>query len=143
MDSLVIQKQLIINSMALPIELIHEVKDYLFYDKLSTESRNKKRGLINQFKLGLWYQPDFEQGHWALAFRYERQMQAINCVCCGQFVGINSDQEFPVTMACYCDEHYVEEIMEQVRGKMNFNSGVNLAAYMTRRMNEYALELIN
>lgn len=114
-----IHKQLIINSMALPIEMINEVKEYLFYDKCSAESRNKKSGIINQFKLGLWYDPDFQNGHWSLAYRYERQLQAVNCPCCGQFVnGVHYGPPVPPTMACQCDEEYVEEIMEQVCRKM-------------------------
>ena len=115
MNSLIIYKQLIINSIELPLELLNEVKNYLFYDKISAESKNKKRRLINQFKRWLWYQPDFEDGHWALCYRYEIQMQGINCRCCGQFKEDFSNQP---SMTCFCDQEYVEEIMEQVSSRL-------------------------
>jgi hypothetical protein len=139
MNSLVIHKQLIINSMALPLDLINEIKDFLFYDKFSAESRQKKRGLVNQFKLGLWYQPDFKQGHWALAFRYETQIQAINCVCCGQFIVANADPP-PLPIACNCDEEYAEEIINQVRSKMDIHAGENWDGYMDGRYYDYELQ---
>ena len=137
MNSLVIYKQLIINSINLPLEILNEIKDYLFYDRLTAESRHKKRGLINQLRLGLWYQPDFEEGHWALAFRYECQLQSINCVCCGQFrIG---NQLLPQIMNCNCDEEYVEEITEQVRSKMDIHTGENWDGYMESKY--YELEI--
>jgi|LauGreDrversion4_2_1035121.scaffolds.fasta_scaffold10798_5 hypothetical protein len=108
MNSLVIYKQLVINSIALPMDLINEVKNYLFYDKLSAESRNKKRGLINQLKLGLWYMPDFTQGHWGLSYRYEVQLQAINCPSCGQFVYAGYIALIPST-ACNCGQNHFGE----------------------------------
>lgn len=135
MNSLVTHKQLVINSIALPIDLINAIKDFLFYDRLSAESRHKKRGLINQFKLGLWYEPGFKDGHWALAFRYEAQLQAINCVCCGQY------QIGGQALVCNCDENYVEEIMEQISGKMDIHADENWNGYMVTRFDNYELEM--
>lgn len=108
MNSLVIHKQLVINSIALPMDLINAIKDFLFYDRLSAESRHKKRGLINELKLGLWYMPDFTQGHWALSYRYERQMQAVNCVPCGQFVYAGRIA-LPLLSQCNCVQNHFGE----------------------------------
>jgi hypothetical protein len=110
------EKQFVINSIKLPKDILNEIKDYLFYDFLSSKYRNQKRGLINQFKFGLWYFVDY-YGHWGLSYRYERHLHAINCVCCGQYKMCLNGEVPPPKMECNCDEEYVEEIMEQVCAK--------------------------
>ena len=119
MSSLVIHKQLVINSIALPMDLINEIKDYLFYDRLSAESRNKKRGLINQLKLGLCYIPDFRGGHWGLSYRYERQMQAVNCPSCGQFLYAGGIALIPSTV-CNCGQNHFGEDQDDDDNELQF-----------------------
>lgn len=112
MNSIDVFKQLIVNYLMNSKDLQEEVKSYIFYDKKEFESRHNKRGLINQFKLGLNYFPSIK-GHWALCYRYERQLQAVNCEFCGQFhIANNQDSTtLPENMICNCHEEYVEEII--------------------------------
>jgi hypothetical protein len=122
MSSNDIFKQLAINSLINSKDLQEEVKSFIFYDRKEAEAKRNKQGLINQLKLGLRYYPDNQGGHWALNFRYERQLQAINCICCGQY-HIANNQDFttlPARLLCNCDENYVEEIMQYIDW-MEFN----------------------
>lgn len=124
-------KQLVINSFMLPDVLHEEVKSYIFYDRLEVQTRHNKKCLNNQLNLGLNYRPanygywGLYVGHWALSYRYERQLQAVNCICCGQFYIANREDRngLPVNLICNCDEDYVEEIMTYVsmRDEMNID----------------------
>jgi hypothetical protein len=118
MNSTDIFKQLTINSLINSRELQEEVKSFIFYDRKEKETRDKKRGLINQLNLGLNYYPAID-GHWALSYRYERQLQAVNCICCGQFHVANREDSstLPESMICYCDPLYIEEIIDYTKYK--------------------------
>jgi hypothetical protein len=115
-------KQLTINSFMIPTVLQELVKGFVFYDKVEAEARRNKTGLNNQLKLGLTYfgdDVDFHHGHWGLSYRYERQLQAVNCPCCGNF-HLANNQDFTTlnpSITCHCDDEYVDEIMNQVQSR--------------------------
>lgn len=115
MNSTDIFKQCVINSLITSEDLQYEIKMFLFYDINTAEAIRNKRGLINQLKLGLNYMPAIN-GHWGLSYRYEIQLQAINCICCGQFLSANNYNagDLPENMICHCDEEYLYEIMSYI-----------------------------
>ena len=112
-NSIDIYKQCAINSLFNSTDLQEMVKQFVFYNKTEAEARRNKNGLINQLKLGINYRG---YGHWALSFRYEVQLQAVNCSCCGQY-HVANHQDYTTlnpSLICYCDEEYAEEIMSYV-----------------------------
>jgi hypothetical protein len=114
MNSNDIFKQLAINAVLNASDLQLKVKEFVFYDRVEAYARQKKRGLINMLKLGLsYYLDNFNEGHWGLSYRYERQLQAVNCPCCGNFHLANNQDASTLNPAltCQCDDDYVEEII--------------------------------
>ena len=106
-------KQLAINSLLNSTDLQEQVKQFVFYDRTEAEARRNKKGLINQLKLGLRYLPAINYQNWLIGFRYEVQLQAVNCPCCGQYI-IANNEDFTTlgdSIVCKCDDEYVDEIM--------------------------------
>lgn len=96
----VIVKQLLLNSMELPMDMINEIKSFLFYDRITANARKERRGLINDFRRGLTHM-EISPEKWGLAFRYERYLVAVNCARCGQY----REKKNP-SLQCHCVTFY-------------------------------------
>jgi len=112
-----INKQLLINSLIIPYDIQEQIKSFLFLDRITSEARQNKDGLINNLKLGLGYQCDDGEAHWALWYRYEIQFQAINCIRCGGYCSVADENIFiaiPMVAICSCQE-FQDEIDENIQ----------------------------
>ncbi len=122
-------KQLVINSLVDSQDLQNEIKSFLFYDKKRAQSIRNKRGINNHFKFGLYYLNDggLTWSSWSLTYRYETQLHAINCNCCGQFIIANGldRNDMPFSLTCKCNYEYVDEIMLYVSMRQQQREDVN------------------
>jgi len=112
-------KQLLINTFALPEELLDIVKSFSFYDA-KTAARIKqykeiKRNLLLEFEQTLDFHRADEDGYWAVVFwgedeedeedddPYQRHIiSAAVCGKCGEYEHCNGIQEIPETIMCSC-----------------------------------------
>ena len=111
----VITKQLIINELRLPKELIDIIKQYCFYNIEEVAKKNKLKTVrliesveysrANRFG-GDPYYSDSEE-HWTFGFAYNEsnkdtlQLQATNCSMCGNYTFYCHD--FTIhSIVCYC-----------------------------------------
>lgn len=120
-------KQLIINEINLPRELLFEIKNYCFYDVKSWETINfiksKKTRIHNLFKNSTisranpddYYSDDEDNDeHWIFwTFNEEdglnKQFQGINCKHCGNYKMIENHQDYSHRVFCQhidIDDHH-------------------------------------
>jgi hypothetical protein len=116
-----ITKQLCINQLNLPFELINEIKEFCFYDIKSWEMmnfiKNKKRRIHDIFEnatisranpYDLYVYDENTDEQWAFWTFDEddgpnKQFQAFNCKCCGNYKVFENDIIFHTDkIICYC-----------------------------------------
>lgn len=108
-------KQLIVNRLLDSSDLQNIVKSFIFYDIETAKTRRKKRGLINNLKLGLSYNNVYT-AYWTLSYRYEIAINSANCVCCGNYY---SNADTNQTITCVCDADYVDTMLNYIYMKRN------------------------
>jgi hypothetical protein len=115
MQYVFLEKQFLINKMCLPIDIIYEIKDFLFYDKITGNTRKQKSVLAFVIDSAFYSRkslkiPDYD-GHWVFRAggkcdRSEMQFQGINCIHCGNYKNTHShvgiDPPFSSRLDCYC-----------------------------------------
>ena len=112
-------KQLLINALDLPEELLDVVKSFSFYD-VETAARIKqykeiKRNLLLEFEQTLDFHRADEDGYWAVVFwgedeedeedddPYQRHIiSAAVCSKCGEYEHCHGLQEIPEIIMCSC-----------------------------------------
>ena len=122
MNSTDVFKQLAINSLLISHELQEQVKQYVFYDKVESETRRKKGEVVSRIKSGLDYSSNPFNGHWGISDDFsDVQLQAVNCSCCGQFHLANGEDASTLHPAiiCQCDDDYVTEILSYTTNNRN------------------------
>ena len=99
-----IDKQIIVSRLLLPKEINDYIKDFIFYDKVSSQTRKNKKILTDTLTDDLMYLEDTDEGHWALTVWGEStQLQAINCMYCGEYVFAGA-MILPTRVMCTCPE---------------------------------------
>jgi hypothetical protein len=123
-----ITKQLCINQLNLPFELINEIKEFCFYDIKSWEMmnfiKNKKRRIHDIFKnatisranpYDLYVYDGNTDQQWVFWTFDEddgpnKQFQAFNCKCCGNYKVIANEIYYTNKVICYCvGGHYDDD----------------------------------
>lgn len=88
-----IKKQCIMNQISVPTEIQNYIKDFVFMDTVMSNTKKHKKQLLNNLKTTLIYLNldlhNLHIGHWALTAD-NIQLQAINCLDCGEFIFANS-----------------------------------------------------
>ena len=88
-----IKKQCIMNQLSVPPEIQNYIKDFVFMDTVTSNTKKQKKQLLNKLNTSLFYLNldlhNFQDGHWALAAD-NIQLQAVNCLECGEFIFANS-----------------------------------------------------
>jgi len=83
-------KKCIINHLPIPTEIQYCIKDFVFNDPVTSKSKKQKKLLSDSLKRNLIYlEPEPFTGHWATIFE-RTQLQAVNCMLCGDFIFANS-----------------------------------------------------
>ena len=102
MNSSSIAKQIIVNQLPVPTEINDYIKGFIFYDKVSSQTRRNKKILTDTLTDYLVYLEDTtDEGHWALTVWGESQLQAINCMHCGEYV-FAGVMILPTSVMCTC-----------------------------------------
>lgn len=112
------EKQMIMNHLPLPRDVIdNEIKSYVFYDKISGESKRKKQIMNEKFKMTIlstrsnFFGSQNEiDSHWAIGFGDHAdqnvQLQANNCERCGNYLLFGSMFSFTQSqigkITCQC-----------------------------------------
>jgi len=115
-----VQKQLSINKLSLPFDIINNIKSYVFYDKMTFEKisfiRNKKKELNNQFEneeILFYCFHNWENGRellhtWSVNYYNNKNnysitfmVQAEMCLYCGNYVKSNNEI-LPLNIRCNC-----------------------------------------
>ena len=85
-----IEKKLIINQFSLPTEMQDYIKDFVFIDPITSETKKQKKILSESLKTRMIYlEAEPFTGHWATTIE-TIQLQAVNCIECGNFIFANS-----------------------------------------------------
>lgn len=99
----IIAKQLLINALPIPEVLQDLVKEHLFIDPITAETKRKKSNLINIINRFKYYDGD---GHVSISYRYEFQFQSIFCRDCGGYEMIGTFDNYlnvSHTALCSCE----------------------------------------
>jgi hypothetical protein len=102
-----LEKQLTINQLNLPMDIINTLKSYLFYDYVESKSRNAKKNTVNLLKLISSFRNKNIYGIFVaigfLNISYEKlQLQYEICSCCGKYTVCNTNNiSFKVKCHCY------------------------------------------
>lgn len=98
-----IKKQLILNKLSIPDVLINIIKDFLFYDRITSLAiRNKSRinYLIENVEISRVTMDDHESEEWYFGFfNIFNLMGAKNCFACGEYKTSNR----PISLQIECD----------------------------------------
>jgi hypothetical protein len=105
-------KQLVINHLGLPREIIRIIKDYTFMDIIMSTSKNNKNNIINLINNTTWSsrsQPEvLDEGvyiFWIEEDQGSLQFQTLFCKKCGNYCLMNN-LEVQNNIICNCgDEH--------------------------------------
>jgi len=123
MDSDFVKKQMILNRLCLPKDIIdNEIKNYCFHDELSGKAMKVRKTVNGLIKQACSRANGFGDGetdesnsttHWAFGFTTDvekTQLQAVNCYRCGNYMIFNNmysmNGEFNVSnIVCNCWNH--------------------------------------
>ena len=112
--SVIVKKQVVINRIKLPYEVLSVVKDYIFNDtsKYMLKIKAKKNSILTQINTTTYsgkhliYDNDFEGGwhFWVENDENCRQFQAYFCVKCGNYEYLSSlTYDGILKIMCDCD----------------------------------------
>jgi hypothetical protein len=119
-----IAKQMCINSMNLPYDVLNEIKSYCFYDTKSWETitfiKYKKQRICYLFKNAtisranphdVYFHNENTDEQWAFWTFDEddgpnKQFQAYNCKCCGNYKLISNEFNIINKISCQCNNDY-------------------------------------
>ena len=107
----------------LPTDITNIINSYLFYDKITGETRKKMRDIVETFRFACQTRErsyindedtneEFDEhwGVWMADIRLEHlsdspeiQFQATNCSICGGYKTIGSDFDIPHRALCNCE----------------------------------------
>ena len=97
--------------LLLPREITDTINSYLFYDKMSGETRIKMRQILDRFKYARLKRDDDLDQHWGVSMndsrvqtRNEVQFQAINCKLCSGYIFV-TNEIIPIRAKCHCNIH--------------------------------------
>ena len=104
-----VEKQVIINKIAIPYELLSIIKDYCFDNELSLFIKTTKKQIINDFKYAFSRINNFNYNFnkleetWCFWFgsKNDIQYQAVNCRKCGNYK-LSQNIELQEGIRCYC-----------------------------------------
>jgi hypothetical protein len=121
------EKQMILDRLGLPSDIVREIKYLCFDEKISGESKKIKKRSVAILRTALsreyseernYYLPDIVYNingiivsHWAYGFGYDQneriQLQAINCLRCGNYHMFNHIENNPhsPSILCNCEIH--------------------------------------
>lgn len=104
MSSAFYEKQMLLNCIGLPLDIVREIKHFVYDDKIMGESKKVKNRAISILKTAISREPSntdavlslpdiifeihgIQFGHWAYGFANsnEVQLQAIHCLRCGNY----------------------------------------------------------
>lgn len=97
------EKQFIINSFTLPDVLNDLIKDFLFYDKVTSARRAVKRELILHLERTM-YMSEFEYENkceWIL-WTSDVTVGGVMCLACGNFDSMIHNGSYAPRVHCYC-----------------------------------------
>jgi hypothetical protein len=100
MNKISMNKQMIINRLPVPTEIHDSIKEFLFYDELSSKSRRTKKFINDLLYCNLDYL-NRNNGHWGVIVYGYIQLQAINCATCGEYIFAGSTI-LPDRARCFC-----------------------------------------
>jgi hypothetical protein len=107
MSSLLMTKQLIINSLRIPHDMRDEIKSYIFVDIVYANSRKRKNKLILGLEMCLKYHPwNNNAGQWMVSYGYEVLIKCETCDFCGgyRFIEmVNIFTNIAPRAICSCD----------------------------------------
>ncbi len=106
--SYLITKQLLINSLKIPADMLYQVKSYIFVDIVYANSRSKKNKLILGLQLCLKYHHKCTngEGQWTVSYGYEVLIKCETCDFCGGYRSIdlvNIFTNIAPRAICSCD----------------------------------------
>lgn len=133
------EKQFLLGSIGLPSDIVHEIKNFVFDDSVSGESKKAKNRAISILKTAVSREssdsqfcfPDlvYDIGgirvtHWAYGFVYSSetiQMQATHCMHCGNYHMFSSmlHARYSPIIFCNCPQNDMmdEEIEYEGEGE--------------------------
>lgn len=114
----VITKQLLINSLPIPVELKDSIKEHLFVDTVTLKTKLLKKDLLHTISR---FDYSEEDGHVAISYRYEFQFQSTFCQDCGGYTVIvdKFDNYFNISRPALCSCQGYIDIYFQNIGHIN------------------------
>lgn len=135
----IIAKQLVINKIPLPTDMIYIIKDYCFYNIV--EETKKKKLSINHLILGAICQKSEESSEysytrWIFGYDFPEwyglgnvtsyhirretlRLEAVSCKICGDYLE-TSNLRLPSAARCKC--YYIEDDLDMVDDNVSVNS---------------------
>ena len=117
--NIIVEKQLLVKSLLDErrcTDLRNDIYEYLFLDHIQVSARKNKKNLIEGMNRYLERIEDYDNDpHWAISYRYDVQLQAIQCLQCGGFEFIGGIVFVNVAHRALCScpgfrEYYEEQL---------------------------------
>jgi len=114
-----VNKQLIINRLLLPFDMLYEINGFVFHEKEKIDKKYKKKWekCTNSIKNAciasrIELNDDNDNDHWAFWLGDSSpQMQATNCIVCGEYK-LSETIQIPIQLLCMCDSENQDQFDE-------------------------------
>lgn len=130
----IIKKQLVINQINLPKDMINIVKDYCFYN-IVQETKKKKQSINQLFRSAICiksdvYDPTYTR--WLFGFNFPEwtdtsynirretlRLEAVSCNFCGNYLETSN---LMLSNAAQCKCYYIEDDLDMIDDNVSVNS---------------------